>query len=131
MSERRPTIFLPGGQQVSWSVYPHLLEEIHRANCVVLRAQEGCSLYLIGGYVGEHRDASYDCVELYYVVSDWKQAQIFCVRLLFTPRCSVRVYPFAWLPPGLVLLELLALPTRYGRAFRTERFRPRLLPVDI
>ncbi len=123
------TLFLPPSDTV-FGVYPHQLEEEHRANCVVLRARELSTIYLIGGYIGEIERPG-DILEIYYMVSDWIRAQVFWVRITWVPSCSVNVVAMNMLPPGLVPLETLDLPAHYGRAFRPRRFQPRLLPVGI
>jgi hypothetical protein len=123
------TLFLPPSDTI-FGVYPHQLEEVHRANCVVLRARELSMIYLVGGYIGEIERPG-DILEIYYMVSDLIRAHVFCVRMIWVPSCSVNVVAMNMLPPGLGPLEALDLPARYGRAFRPQRFQPRLLPISV
>ncbi len=129
MDSATSTIFLPPSDTV-FRIYPDVLEEIHRTNCVILRAKALSTIYLVGGYIGKIEQPN-DCLEIHYIVSYWIQAHLFCVRMIWNPACSLSIVAMNMLPPGLVPLESLDLPARYGQAFRPQRFQPRLLPVSV
>lgn len=129
MDSATSTIFLPPSDTV-FGIHPDVLEESHRTDCIVLRAKEFSTIYLVGGYIGKIEQPN-DCLEIYYIVSSWIRAHLFCVRMIWNPACSVSIVAMDMLPPGLVPLEALDLSARYGRAFRPHRFQPRLLPVSV
>jgi hypothetical protein len=81
----------------------------------------------VGWYNGQVHQRG-DLVEIYYVVSRLAELRALSVRLWFDPPGDIQVEPFDWLPPGLLPPESLNL-SRYGRAFRKERFLPRILPA--
>ena len=126
MQRYTATIFLPRTDEV-FGIYPHLLEELHLAKCMVLRA-EGSHRILCRG-MAQRRDLSAGrFIDIYYAVSRLAELRALCVRMSFVPPGYIQVVPFDWLPPGLQPPGKLDL-SQYGRAFRKERFLPRILPV--
>ena len=126
MQRYTATIFLPRTDEV-FGIYPHLLEELHLAKCMVLRAKDLTVFYAVGWYNGEIYQRG-DLVDIYYAVSRLAELRALCVRMSFVPPGYIQVVPFDWLPPGLQPPGKLDL-SQYGRAFRKERFLPRILPV--
>ncbi|SRR6266700_406674 len=120
------TIFLPRTDEV-FGIYPHLLEELQQAKCLVLRARELTAFYAVGWYNGEINRPG-DLIDIYYVVSRLAELRALCVRMSFVSPGYIQVIPFNWLPLGLRPPESLDL-TQHGRAYRKERFLPRTLPV--
>ena len=126
MQRYTATIFLPRTDEV-FGIYPHLLEELRLAKCMVLRAKDLTSFYAVGWHNGEIYQRG-DVVDTYYAVSRLVELRALCVRMSFVPPGYIQVVPFDWLPPGLQPPGKLDL-SQYGRAFRKERFLPRILPV--
>lgn len=126
MQRYTATIILPRTDEV-FGIYPHLLEELHQAKCLVLRARDLTAFYAVGWYNGEISQPG-DLVDIYYVVSRLAELRALCVRMSFVSPGSLQVIPFDWLPPGLRPPETLDL-SQHGRAFHKERFLPRMLPV--
>lgn len=127
MQRYTATIFLPRTDEV-FGIYPHLLEELHQSKCLVLRARDLTAFYVVGWYRGEiYRPG--DLLDIYYVVSRLAELRALCVRMSFVSPGSVQVIPFDWLPPGLQPLEALDI-SQHGRAYRKERFLPRILPAS-
>lgn len=128
MQRYAATIFLPRTDEV-FGMYPHLLEELHLAKCLALRAGEHTAFYAVGWYNGEINRPG-DLVEIYYVVSPLGELRALCARMSFVSPGSLQVIPFDWLPPGLRPPETLDL-SQHGRAFRKDRFLPRFPPVRL
>lgn len=101
-----------------------LLEEVHLAKCVALRAKDFTAFYPVGWF----NDQQGDLVEIYYVISRLAELHAFCVRMSFIPPGDLQVVPFDWLLAGLLPPNELDL-SRYGRSLRKDRFLPRILPV--